>query len=131
MSKKYFQGLVLISGVFFLAGCGQQSQTANQPAVENKTEQPAAQPEADQQAQGSKVLMQGMVFDPAELTVKVGTTVKWVNMDPSNHQIKSPLFGSSVLSTAKSFEFTFKTPGTFNYSCAIHPKMTGKIIVEP
>jgi plastocyanin len=35
-----------------------------------------------------------------------------------------------MLSNGQSFSFTFRTAGTFNYSCSIHPSMTGQIIVQ-
>lgn len=120
----------LTAGVLLLAGCGTQTQPNNNQPAQSQDQAGNNQPAASQN-QGNQVNIQGFAFSPAELTVKVGTTVKWVNMDPANHQIKSSLFGSKVLSTGQSHEFTFKTVGTYNYSCSIHPTMTGTIIVEP
>jgi plastocyanin len=39
-------------------------------------------------------------------------------------------FKSKVLDTNEKFSFTFSKPGTYTYFCSIHPKMTGKIIVQ-
>jgi plastocyanin len=40
------------------------------------------------------------------------------------------LFKSRALDTDEKFSFTFKDPGTYDYFCSVHPKMTGKIIVK-
>ena len=74
--------------------------------------------------------IQNFSFTPGALTVKKGNTVTWTNNDSSTHQIKSDFFNSSQLANGQSFSFTFTNSGTFDYSCAIHPTMTGKIIVE-
>jgi len=39
--------------------------------------------------------------------------------------IKSP-----VLDTDQKFTYTFTKTGTYPYYCSIHPKMTGKVIVQ-
>lgn len=76
------------------------------------------------------IIIQNFSFNPDTLTVKTGDTVTWTNSDPVNHQIKSDTFNSAQLSTNQTFSFTFTSAGTYNYSCAIHPSMAGKIIVE-
>jgi plastocyanin len=40
-------------------------------------------------------------------------------------------FRSSALDTDEKFSQTFSTAGTVEYFCAIHPHMTGKIVVTP
>jgi plastocyanin len=39
-------------------------------------------------------------------------------------------FKSKVLDTDEKFTFTASKPGTYNYYCSIHPKMTAKLVVE-
>jgi len=39
------------------------------------------------------------------------------------------LFDSGVIPSEKTFKFTFATSGNYNYFCAIHPWMTGQVIV--
>jgi amicyanin len=72
-------------------------------------------------------------FDPPTLTVKAGTTVTWVNADDIPHVVseKDGKFRSSALDTDDKFSQTFSTAGTVEYFCAIHPHMTGKIVVTP
>jgi len=68
----------------------------------------------------------------AELTVRVGTTVKWTNRDDIPHTVVSTdkVFKSKVLDTDETFSFTFSAAGTYPYFCSIHPKMTGKVVVQ-
>lgn len=75
------------------------------------------------------VTIQNFSFTPTPLTIKAGTTVTWTNNDPMPHQIKSATFNSSPLSQGQTFQFTFSSVGSYDYSCAIHPSMLGKIIV--
>lgn len=74
--------------------------------------------------------IQNFAFSPATITVKKGTTVTWTNNDSAPHQIKSATFNSSQLNKGQTYSFTFNDTGTFDYSCAIHPSMLGKIIIE-
>ena len=73
-------------------------------------------------------------FGPVTLTVPVGTTVTWINRDDIPHTVvstdDSKTFKSKVLDTDEKFFFTFNKAGTYPYFCSIHPKMTGKVIVQ-
>jgi len=73
-------------------------------------------------------------FGPAAVTVPVGTTVTWVNHDDIPHTVVSSddpkVFKSKVLDTDEKFLFTFSKAGTYPYFCSIHPKMTGKVVVQ-
>jgi plastocyanin len=81
-----------------------------------------------------EVKIDNFTFGPAALTVPVGTTVTWINKDDIPHTVVSTddpkAFKSKVLDTDEKFSFTFSKPGTFPYFCSIHPKMTGKVIVQ-
>jgi amicyanin len=84
-------------------------------------------------AADAQVKIANFTFDPPTLTVKAGTTVTWVNADDIPHLIseKDGKFRSSALDTNDKFSQTFSTAGTVEYFCAIHPHMTGKIVVAP
>jgi amicyanin len=71
-------------------------------------------------------------FGPEDLTVAVGTTVTWTNRDDIPHTVVSTTgaFKSKVLDTDETFSFTFTKAGTYDYFCSVHPKMTGKVIVQ-
>ena len=71
-------------------------------------------------------------FTPQTITVKAGDTVTWTNRDDIPHTVTSSTgaFRSKALDTDDTFAFTFATPGTYKYFCALHPHMTGSIVVE-
>jgi plastocyanin len=71
-------------------------------------------------------------FTPTTLTVKAGTQITWTNADDIPHTVVSEdqSFKSKVLDTDEKFTFTASKPGTYSYFCSIHPKMTGKVVVE-
>jgi amicyanin len=79
-----------------------------------------------------EVKIDNFTFGPAELTVRAGTTITWTNRDDIPHTVVSTdkAFKSKVLDTDEQYSSTFHTPGTFSYFCSIHPKMTGKVVVQ-
>ncbi|MBR0824214.1 cupredoxin family copper-binding protein [Bradyrhizobium manausense] len=78
-----------------------------------------------------EVHIDNFVFAPAELKVKVGTTVTWTNRDDIPHTIVSAgKFRSKTLDTDDKFSFTFTSAGDYKYFCSLHPHMTGMIKVE-
>ena len=79
------------------------------------------------------ITIDNFTFTPPELTVAVGTTVKWVNHDDIPHSVvnKDKVFRSkAALDTDDSFSYTFASAGTFDYFCGLHPHMVGKVIVK-
>jgi plastocyanin len=78
------------------------------------------------------ITIDNFTFTPPELTVALGTTVKWVNHDDIPHLVvnKDKVFRSKALDTDDSFSYTFASAGTFDYFCALHPHMVGKVIVK-
>jgi len=79
-----------------------------------------------------EVKIDNFVFGPAAVTVPVGTTVTWTNHDDIPHTVVSTekVFKSKVLDTDEKFSFTFTKAGEYPYFCSIHPKMTGKVVVQ-
>ena len=84
-------------------------------------------------AQNATAKIDNFTFTPARLIVKAGTTVTWRNEDDIPHTVTSStgLFKSKTLDTDESFSFTFTEPGTYEYFCSLHPRMTATIVVEP
>ena len=83
-------------------------------------------------AQPAEVKIDNFSFSPETLTVVVNTAVTWVNKDDVPHVIASNdrVFKSKGLDTDEKYSYTFTKPGTYAYYCSIHPKMTGKIVVQ-
>jgi plastocyanin len=82
--------------------------------------------------EANEIKIDNFTFTPPELSVAVGTTVKFVNHDDIPHSVvdKNKAFRSKALDTDDSFTFTFANAGTYDYFCGLHPHMTGKIIVK-
>ena len=79
------------------------------------------------------VHIDNFTFNPAELTVKPGTSVTWENGDDIPHSVVegSTKFHSPPLDTGEKFSMTFADTGEISYFCGLHPHMMGKIIVRP
>jgi plastocyanin len=133
----------------------QQKSTANANATTGNQASTAAPAQAPAQAptaagppgtpltilQGSSV--QGSPdFDPDTLTVKKGDKITVTNKDTLPHTVTSGT-GPTDPNSAKQFdtsiiepgatadiETTNLTPGDYPFHCAVHPYMTGKIVVQ-
>jgi plastocyanin len=87
---------------------------------------------AAESADPLKVVVKDFMFTPMSLTVKAGSTVTWVNMDDEPHTVVSntQLFRSGALDTKETFSFKFTETGTYHFTCSIHPRMVGTIVVQ-
>jgi len=83
-------------------------------------------------ADANEIVIQNFAFEPSTLTVKVGEKVTWVNRDDEPHTATATdkRFNSKTLENGDRFSTEFTAPGTYKYYCALHPKMTGQIIVK-
>jgi len=83
-------------------------------------------------------------FDPIELTVEAGTTVRWRNMTDEvfhtvtftnslDSRVANGVFDQSVFARGDVVEYRFDQPGTYHYFCQPHSTfMAGTIVVtEP
>lgn len=94
---------------------------------------PAASPQASPTSgKQAEVSISNFAFDPKELRVSVGTTVKWTNKDEAPHTATAvdDSFDSGMLQKGSTFSYTFESAGTFDYLCEVHPTMTAKVIVS-
>jgi len=87
------------------------------------------QPQSQAQPTDNTISIKNFAFSPGTITIKSGTTVTWLNEDSAPHTIKFATFNSNILNNGATFQFTFNDAGTYDYYCAIHPSMKGKIIV--
>ena len=98
-------------------------------AATSPTTAPATQPNGS-----TTVKIDNFRFDPEVVTVAVGATVTWINRDDVPHTVtasaKPRAFASEALDTDDQFSHTFARPGTYAYFCAVHPHMTGRVIVK-
>jgi len=81
----------------------------------------------------NKIEIKDFAFNPQKITVKSGEKITWINRDEEPHTVVSvgkKFPRSSGLDTDQEFSITAGAPGTYEYFCSVHPKMTGTIVVE-
>lgn len=71
-------------------------------------------------------------FTPASVTINTGDAVKWTNSDTKNHQVvaNNGAFASPTIAAGKTYTHVFDTAGTYRYHDALHPSLTGKVVVN-
>jgi plastocyanin len=119
MRRTVFVASLLVTAVMGLGGI----------VGEHKSFAASAQ---EKQASSAEVKIDNFSFGPAAITVPAGTTVTWINRDDIPHTVVSTekVFKSKVLDTDEKFSYTFSKAGEYPYFCSIHPKMTGKVVVQ-
>jgi plastocyanin len=101
---------------------------------------------------GVNIEVRDYSFTPDSLTIKVGTTVQWVNQGPSTHHVVSDngVWDAGQLTPpsgdggdygggptyGETYQFKFDQAGTYRYHCANHPlsaypNFKGVIVVTP
>jgi len=117
--------LIVVTSVMILVS------TISQAQHENSSSKPVGATTGTDAA--AQVMIDNFVYSPVPLSVKVGTTVTWINHDDIPHTVDSTQgkFKSAALDTDDKFEFKFTEAGEYPFYCRIHPKMTGKVIVQP
>jgi len=143
MSYRLQRSLILMLALGFssllFAACSRGSDTAGNEAASDGPHQTAAgaattsaKSSSTEPAGPDQIVIDNFAFKPAKLTVKPGTKVTWINHDDVPHTATSTdkRFNSGTLDTDAQFSFVFTDPGTYDYFCALHPKMTGQITVK-
>jgi len=89
--------------------------------------------DASTSSKQNRIEIKDFAFNPQTITVKSGEKVTWINRDEEPHTIVSvgkQFKKSTALDTDQEFTITAGAPGTYEYFCSVHPKMTGTIVVE-
>ena len=114
-----------------LAACGggdkEEAADAPAPAANSDTaDAPAA-------AGGDSITMKEYKFDPAEITVKPGATIKLINDDAIEHNFvdsKNGINSGDIKGGATGTVTAPAKAGTYPYICTYHPAMTGTLVVS-
>jgi plastocyanin len=72
-------------------------------------------------------------FNPAQVTIKVGTSVLWRDVEGTHDMVADDRsFASAVLFEGGTFSYTFTRPGTYRYVCTLHlgAGMWAEVVVE-
>jgi plastocyanin len=137
------RGIILLAIIFVLivfCGCT-QTPTLTQPPANTttpllSTEWPTVVTTATLQktpmVSDNTIRIKKSAFDPVNITVKLGSTVRWVNQDSVPHRIQftDTDFSPFLLASSQSGSQKFDQPGIYDYICSIHPDMHGTVIVE-
>ena len=118
--------LVAILGVAALGGCFSEHEPATSTGGTCSIDVGEGVP-------GSTiVVIQSFAFGPAEIRVRAGERVTWLNCDQDPHTSTADggEWSSPLLANGEVFTQTFSTVGEFPYHCEPHPFMTGRVIVE-
>ena len=121
-----------------LTACGDDDDAAEAPAPTSAGEDAADADGAgdDAPADGTAVVISDFAFDPETVEVAAGDTVTWTNDDGVAHTVTAGSSGAATddfdeaIDAGESAEITFDEAGTYDYFCAIHPTMTGEVVVS-
>ncbi len=107
--------------------------------VQQGSQNPSTQPK-NEQKMASTTIEYKQGFSPKTITVKVGTTVTWVNKDTDLLQVASnphpthtdyPALNSvGLIKPGESKSFTFPVVGKSGYHNHLEPDKTGEVVVE-
>ena len=91
-----------------------------------------ALPAAGSAEHATDIAIKDFAYAPRTLRIRQGTTVTWVNHDEETHTITATTgaFASTGLGNDETFSQTFTRPGSYEYFCALHPKMRATVIVK-
>jgi plastocyanin len=127
--SRFAFAFVLIVGLAFVPFVNVSTPTVGAAGIDETT----LYRSADQAAGGQSVTIQDFAFNPASLSVNVGTAVTWTNKDSVPHTVTSTSpdikFDSGPIQPGGTFSFTFSQAGTVQYHCTIHPNMVASIEV--
>ena len=141
--QKWFVLLVLVTLFVLAGGCTsevppeQQSAPVPTPTLKQTavphTPVPTATaiPVTTLMVSQETVMISDNTFSPAELTVKVGSQVRWVNGDDHPHRVNFATggFTAFLIGPSQSSSQQFDRPGVYDYSCMIYPTMHGTVTV--
>jgi plastocyanin len=71
-------------------------------------------------------------FSPATVRIASTDAVRWTNRDTKDHQViaNNGTFASAVIKPGRSYTHVFNSAGTFRYHDALHPSLTGTVVVK-
>ena len=83
------------------------------------------------QPQTYTIVIEGMRFEPADLTVHPGDTIVWMNRDLFAHTATAESgFDSRQIDPGGSWRLTLQAAGDMPYVCSLHPTMKAVVRVR-
>ena len=81
-------------------------------------------------AEEKTVDIAGLAFNPEEITIRAGDTIKWVNHDTDHHDLAGGPIESPELAQGQTYSHQFNEATEIEYMCRIHTYMQGRVIVQ-
>ncbi len=154
--RGFIAGLLALSLLALLAGCGNQNAVGSQGLLNftpapSPHALPSPSPSPQQQAKAGGPTVQHSQAPPAvtvmvtisadttqqqlspqTLSVAAGTIVKWINHDtvPRGVSANGGAFHSPSIPPGGSWTYTFTVPGTYDYQDSTRPYVTGEVSVR-
>lgn len=134
LRRRMGQAAMAAAAMVALASCGTHASTASSPASA-----PASAPASGSGAGGPVAAVQivDTAFQPATLSVAVGTKVVWTETGVEPHSVTavnkafdsspecSPITPDKCLHKGDTFSYVFTHPGTYVYYCRVHGTPSG------
>ncbi len=79
-------------------------------------------------AETVQVTIDKLVFSPAEITVKVGDTIEWINKDRIVHTATVKGGWEVMIPAGKTGSKVIESADAVDYYCRFHPNMKGRIV---
>jgi len=79
-------------------------------------------------AETIQVVIDDLAFTPADIAVKVGDTIEWVNKDIFDHTATVKGGWDVNIPAGTSASLVIETAEAAEYYCRYHPNMTGKVV---
>ena len=114
--------VTLLGFLFVVAGCG-----GSEP------EPTATPPPSVTDLPPNTIIIRDRTFVPDELTIKLGETVTWINMDDSVYGLRDGRYGvdfyKGAFQPGEEWSFTFEKTGEFDIGDFRYAELRGKVIV--
>lgn len=83
---------------------------------------------ASARAETISVVIDDLAFTPAEIEVKVGDTIEWINRDIFDHTATVNGGWDVEIATGETVSLVIENAEAVEYYCRYHPNMTGKVV---
>jgi len=109
--------------------CGEGGATRAEHALATAAAAMLAATSVPVRAETIQVMVDKLVFTPAEVSAKVGDTIEWINRDILAHTATVKGGMEVMIPVKKTVRVTLQKAEAIDYYCRFHPNMKGRITV--
>ncbi len=77
-----------------------------------------------EEVNNNQIKIENFNYFPYEITIGVGETIEWINLDSAEHTVTSAEgeeLNSALLAQGETYSHTFNELGEYEYYCVLHP----------